>query len=131
MYTNSSGVLYFQIKASNTDRISSETNHERIDMAADADNHPLAVSTLHKLGLAGINSQAAPAPAGATRYGIACMVESGGYDLNSNSDAIVAHILATTGNEGHFYIQFQLDDQNGTLSLVTDVWHWDPADEDV
>lgn len=95
-----------------------------------ANDHPLAVSTRQKLTLAGIQSQAAPAPAGATRYSIGCMVESDGFDLEANSDAIVGQVLAAMGNEGHFYIQFQQTTQNGVLALLTEVWHWDQASDD-
>jgi len=54
------------------------------------------------------------------------MVEAAGYDAEVNSDGIVATVLATTGVEGQFKIEFQETTTNsGVLALHTSVWHWD------
>jgi hypothetical protein len=87
-------------------------------------DHPIAIAVRQKLEQAGIHFQADPAPQGATRYGLVCMVEAPGVDAETNSDAIVANVLATTGAEGQFRIEFQATTQNGVLALHTNVWHW-------
>ena len=88
-------------------------------------DHPIAIAVRQKLEQAGIHFQAAPAPDEATRYGLMCMVEAPGYDAEGNSDAIAAMVLATTGNEGQFHIEFQETTTDGVLALHTSVWHWD------
>lgn len=59
------------------------------------------------------------------------MVETPGFDTEGNSDAIVANVLATTGVEGQFRIEFQETTNDGALSLYTRVWHWIQEEEEV
>jgi hypothetical protein len=94
-------------------------------------DHPIAIATRQKLEQAGIHFQAAPAPQGATRYGCMCMVEADHYDIAINSDAIAAAVLAATGNEGQFHIQFTENTNDGALFLYTSVWHWIQEEEEV
>jgi hypothetical protein len=63
------------------------------------ENHELAIAVRTGLEAAGAHFHVGPAPVGQqyTRYGLACMVEGAGYDLQGNANGVVNLITATSG----------------------------------
>jgi hypothetical protein len=105
------------------------------------ENHELAIAVRNGLEAAGVHFHVGPAPVGQqyTRYGMACMVEGAGYDLQGNANGAVNLIMATPGidfadPQALYTLSFQSQVlPNGVLSLVMHVGKYIPlpqADEE-
>jgi hypothetical protein len=102
------------------------------------ENHELAIAVRNGFDAAGAHFHVGPAPAGQqfTRYGMACMVEGAGYDLQANADAMVNSIMAQPGidfadPQALYTLSFESRVlPNGVLSLIMHVGKYIPLPQE-
>jgi hypothetical protein len=102
------------------------------------ENHELAIAVRNGLQAAGAHFRVGPAPVGQqfTRYGMACMVEGAGYDLQGNANGMVNSIMAQPGidfadPQALYTLSFESHVlPNGVLSLCMHIGKYIPLPQE-